>query len=62
MPEEIIYYDEFGKEYVLDEEGNRRPPLHINRSTKSSNFTTYDSSEGHCSLCSSLTCRGQCFK
>jgi hypothetical protein len=59
---EIIHHDEYGKEYVLDEEGNRRPPMHTSNSTQSSGFTTYDSSEGHCGLCGSLTCNGRCFK
>jgi hypothetical protein len=25
-------------------------------------FTTYDTSNGHCGLCGSLRCRGNCFK
>jgi hypothetical protein len=59
---EIIHHDEYGKEYVLDEAGNKRPPIHTSNSTQSGGFTTYDSSEGHCGLCGSLTCRGGCFK
>ena len=60
---EQIYHDENGKEYVLDERGNRRPPMKTNTVVAvHSGWTEYDSSEGHCALCGSLTCRGNCFK
>lgn len=59
---EIIYHDEFGGEYVLDEVGNHRPPMKTSKSTTSSGFTTYDSSQGHCGFCGRLTCNGSCFK
>jgi hypothetical protein len=57
-----IHFDEFGEEYVRDEQGNRLPPMRTTKSTTSSGFTTYDSSQGHCGLCGMLTCRGNCFK
>jgi len=59
---EIVYHDEGGKPYVLDEAGNKRPPMHAEPIKSNSGFTTYDSSQGHCELCGSLTCRGGCFK
>ena len=30
--------------------------------SKDGEFTTFDTSRGHCGLCGSLTCRGTCFK
>ena len=60
---EIIYHDEFGKEYILDEKGNRRPPMKTSNCSKSvSGFRTYDSSQGHCALCGRLDCNSSCFK
>jgi hypothetical protein len=60
---QIIHYDEFGTEYVLDEAGNKMPPLTTNKiESQTSGFTIYDSSRGHCALCGSLTCKGGCFK
>ena len=60
--EQEVYHDNYGKEYVLDEFGNKMPPLHTSRKEVNSGFTTYDTSEGHCGLCGSLTCNGRCFK
>lgn len=64
MTKEFIYYDEGGAPYVLDEAGNRRVPLHSARIPPgdTSDFTTYDTSQGHCGLCGSISCRGGCFK
>jgi hypothetical protein len=59
---ELIYYDEWGNGYVLDEEGNKRPPIQTGKTETHSGFTIYDSSDGHCSLCGRLTCNGSCFK
>ncbi len=56
------HFDENGNEYVLDEHGNRMPPMHTSKSSKSSGFTVYDTSQGHCGFCGSLTCNGRCFK
>lgn len=30
--------------------------------SKDGEFTTFDTSRGHCGLCGSFTCRGTCFK
>ena len=47
---------------LKDENGNNIPPSRTSKSYKNSGFTTYDSSQGHCPLCGSLYCRGNCFK
>lgn len=57
---EVIYHDKWGDEYVLDERGNRRPPMQSKRMP--GEFVHYDSSQGHCGLCGRLTCNGGCFK
>ena len=51
-------------EYVYDSEGNPRRVLKEQspHSEKSSGFTTYDTSHGHCGLCGSISCNGRCFK
>jgi hypothetical protein len=54
-------FDEWGNEYVLDENGNKLPPAQTSKQVESSGFTHYESSQ-HCGLCGSLTCRGNCFK
>ncbi len=59
---EIIHMDEHGFAYVLDEAGNRRPPIQLEPINKPGEFTYYDASQGHCSLCGRLTCNGNCFK
>jgi hypothetical protein len=59
---EIIHHDDQGREYILDEAGDRRPPMQTSQSERSSGFLTYDTSEGHCGLCGRLTCHGNCFK
>jgi hypothetical protein len=62
MSTEEIYFDKDGEEYVLDENGNKRPPMQTTKQSKSSSgFTHYDSPI-HCGLCGQLTCRGSCFK
>lgn len=57
-----VYVDENGKEYVLDENGNRMPPMQVTNGKYVSGFWVYDDSQGHCALCGRLTCRGECFK
>ena len=59
---QTIHIDEYGEEYVLDENGNRQTPMQSRVASKKSGFTTYDDSKGHCSFCGRLSCRGECFK
>ena len=49
-------------DYVRDHNGKRLPGPPERIEDPVSGFTTYDSSQGHCGLCGSLTCNGQCFK
>ncbi len=52
---EKVLYDKDGTPYVVDAEGNHRPPMQSAPNPKtSSGFTTYDSSQGHCGLCGHL--------
>lgn len=56
-----IYIDKDGKEYVLDELGNRVPPMQLTTPIRvESGWAEYDTSQGHCALCGRLTCRGYC--
>ena len=55
------HFDEWGNEYVLDENGQRLPPTQA-EPQKSSGFTHYDTSQRHCGMCGRLTCNGSCFK
>lgn len=57
-----IHHDESGQEYVLDERGNRIPPMQSQKISKDGEFTEFDSAQGHCGLCGRLTCGGSCFK
>ncbi len=57
-----IYHDKDGQEYILDENGNKIPPLVTSKSTESNGWREYDTSQGHCGLCGRLTCNGTCFK
>ena len=60
---QIVYVDDYGTEYVLDEAGNRMPPLHTSKIvSKPGEFLVFDASRGHCAFCGSLLCRGSCFK
>lgn len=61
---QLIHHDEWGNEYVLDEMGNHMPPMQAAPLPKknASDWTEYDTSQGHCGLCGRLTCRGSCFK
>ncbi len=55
--------DEDGHEYVVDEDGKRYIPEQTTRIVgETSGWTLYDTSQGHCELCGSLSCRGRCFK
>ena len=58
---EYVHYDEWGNEYVIDEEGNHRPPMQA-AMIKPGDFAPYDDSRGHCAMCGSLTCRGNCIQ
>lgn len=63
MTDKIVNYDENGKPYVLDQNGDRRPPLQSAKEPDDgSGFTTYDTSQGHCGLCGDISCRGGCFR
>lgn len=57
---EIIHLDEWANEYVVDEAGNRHPPMQARRLY--GDWIDYDTSQGHCGLCGMLICRGGCFK
>jgi len=60
---EQVYQDENGDEYILDELGNRRPPMLTGKiEIPNEPFRTYDSSKGHCTFCGRLDCNGSCFK
>jgi len=56
--------DEIWYETLYDGEGmpHKRLIEQAPKENNDSNFTTYDSSHGHCSLCERLGCRGDCFK
>lgn len=58
---QLIHYDNFGQEYVLDELGNHMQvaPLPKKNST---DWTEYDTSQGHCGICGRLDCNCNCFK
>lgn len=60
--EELIYHDTDGNEYVLDEKGNRRPPMQTRKHYQESGFTLYDDSQGHCCFCGRLDCNRSCFR
>lgn len=60
--EQNIYVDKDGKEYVLDEVGNKIPPMQSRVIAEASGWSVYDSSQGHCPLCGKLTCSGYCVK
>jgi hypothetical protein len=61
MPKEQIYYDKDGREYVLDEVGNQRPPMQTTKVIQeTSGWKEYDTSQGHCALCGRLGCHGYC--
>lgn len=61
--------DENGNTWLTDSEGHRIRddrgdyiPGPAKKLISKSGFTTYDISQGHCGLCGSLRCRGECFK
>ncbi len=64
-----IFTDENGKQWLTnengellkDEKGNNIPPQN-SKSYKSSGFTFFETSQGHCGLCGRLSCNGNCFK
>lgn len=57
-------YDEQYYEYVTDSEGNsvRRLKESAPKEKTSSEWTTYDTSHGHCGLCGSISCNYNCIK
>lgn len=57
-----IYTDEFGKEYCLDELGNKIVPTYSKVDSAPGEFTTHDTSQGHCGLCGNIACNGGCFR
>lgn len=48
-------------QYMIDSEGERVPGP-ARKNSKEGEFTTFDTSQGHCGLCGSLHCNGRCFK
>jgi hypothetical protein len=49
-------------EREVDVHGVSRIPMQTKRKAVTSGFTHYDTSNGHCAFCGSLTCNGGCFK
>lgn len=48
---------------LKDERGNNIPPTYTSKViSKPGEFTVYDDSQGHCGLCGSLHCKGNCFR
>jgi hypothetical protein len=47
---------------MKDERDNIKVPLQSEVNSKDGEFTTYDTTYGHCGLCGLLTCKGFCFK
>lgn len=70
MTKSRIYIDQNSVKWLADENGNPLrdernnfiPPTYADKNSKEGEFTTYDTSRGHCGLCGSLHCRGYCFK
>jgi len=61
--EQQVYTDKDGKQYVLDELGNKLPPMQLTTPTEvSSGWAIYDTSQGHCAFCGRLTCREYCIQ
>jgi hypothetical protein len=50
-----ILYDEHGIPVKVLKE-------YTTKVDKSSGFTTYDTTYGHCALCGSIICKGNCFR
>jgi len=65
-----IHIDENGDRWLTDkngnllrdERGNKITPQQSEPISKPGEFTLYDNSRGHCALCGSLNCIGNCFK
>lgn len=51
-------------ETLYDKDGNpvKRLIEYAPVNSKPGEFTTHDSSHGHCGLCGSISCKGTCFK
>ena len=63
--------DEWGNGPQLNKDGDPEPgfwdkgewvPLVSHVISKPGEFTIHDESQGHCGLCGSIRCRGNCFK
>ena len=48
--------------YDAEEKPRRVLKEHIEGEEDSSGWTDYDTSHGHCGLCGSISCNGNCFK
>lgn len=59
---ERIHVDEYGNEFVLDEKGNRRPPMYSKIVKESCDWPEYDTTQGHCGLCGRLGCHSNCIQ
>lgn len=65
-----IVTDDFGNEWLTDENGNilkdeagnNIPPSVSRKVLRSSGWAFHDTSQGHCALCGRISCRGECFK
>lgn len=65
-----IYTDENGERWLTDESGKvlkderggNIPPSQAMRNSEDGEFTTYDTSQGHCGLCGRIGCHGECFR
>ncbi len=58
-----VFVDKSGNEHFQDDNGMVHKGVPPPRSKRvSRDFTTYDTSRGHCGLCGSITCNGSCFK
>jgi hypothetical protein len=55
-----VYIGRDGREYSLDERGNRMPPRRSRQVSREGEFREYDCSQGHCNLCGYLGCSGRC--
>lgn len=57
-----IVVDDDDHEVEVDAKGRTRPAMQLKHSKQASGFTYFDSDQGHCCFCGSLTCNGGCFK
>ncbi len=65
-----IFVDESGRRWLTDENGkllkdennNNIVPSQSLCNSNDGEFTTFDTSQGHCGLCGKIECNGGCFK